>query len=102
MVIRLTVDDDLKISNIAVGVPATPFLECQQAKPPMQLFIGRTLGREWRKTIDEALGGTQGCAHLRELLFNMATVGFQTIPQYSRHLNELSGHSAPPLKRPPP
>jgi len=102
MVIRLTVDDDLKISNIAVGVPATPFLECQQAKPPMQLFIGRTLGREWRKTIDEALGGTQGCAHLRELMFNMATVGFQTILQYSRHLNELSGHSAPPLKRPPP
>ena len=102
MVIRLTVDDDMKITGIAVGMPATPFLECQQAKPPMQRFIGCTLGRGWRKTIEEKLGGIQGCAHLRELLFNMATVGFQTIPQYSRRLRELAGQPEPPLKRPPP
>ena len=102
MVIRLTVNDDLKITDMAVGMPAAPFTECQQAKPPMQRFIGRTLGREWRDTIEEALGGTQGCAHLRELPFNMATVGFQTIPQYSRHLRQLAGHSELQLNRPPP
>jgi hypothetical protein len=102
MVIRLTVDNHLKITGVAVGMPATPFPECQQAKPPMQRFIGRTLGREWRKTIAEALGGTQGCAHLRELLFNMATVGFQTVPQYSRRLRQLAGKPEPELKRPPP
>ena len=33
MVIRLTVDDDMKITDVAVGMPATPFPECQQAKP---------------------------------------------------------------------
>ncbi|MBP6677177.1 MAG: DUF2889 domain-containing protein, partial [Vitreoscilla sp.] len=26
------------------------------------------------------LGGVQGCAHLRELLFNMATAAYQTLP----------------------
>jgi hypothetical protein len=92
----------MQITDIAVGMPAAPFLECQQAKPPMQRFIGRTLGREWRKTIEETLGGIQGCAHLRELLFNMATVGFQTIPQYSRHLKQLAGEPEPQPKRPPP
>jgi hypothetical protein len=102
MVIRLTVDDHMKIADIAVGMPATPFPECQQAKPPMARFIGRTLGREWRKTIEELLGGTQGCAHLRELLFNMATVGFQTIPLYLGHLRQLAGQPEPQLKRPPP
>src|SRR5258706_4618671 len=28
MGIRLTVDDDMKITDIAVGMPATPFSEC--------------------------------------------------------------------------
>jgi hypothetical protein len=26
------------------------------------------------------VGGVQGCTHLRELLFNLATAAFQTIP----------------------
>ena len=102
MVIRLTVDDRMKITDVAVGMPAAPFLECQQAKPPMQRLIGCTLGRGWRKAINEALGGIQGCAHLRELLFNMATVGYQTIPLYLHHLRQLAGQPEPLLKRPPP
>src|SRR6187401_3039590 len=45
MAIRLTVDDEMKITDIAVGMPAAPFPECQQAKPPMKRLIGCTLGR---------------------------------------------------------
>ena len=102
MTIRLTVDDAMKITDVAVGMPATPFPECHQANPPMQRLIGCTLGRGWRKAIEHALGGTEGCAHLRELLFNMATVGYQTIPLYRRHLRKLAGLPDPVLKRPPP
>lgn len=102
MVIRLTVDDAMKISDVAVRMAAAPFPECQQAKPPMARLIGCTLGRGWRKAIEHALGGTQGCAHLRELLFNMATVGYQTIPHYRHHLRRLAGLPDPVLKRPPP
>jgi len=102
MAIRLTVDDKMKITDVAVGMPATPFPECQQAKPPMKRLVGCTLGRGWRKTIEEALGGIQGCAHLRELLFNMATVGYQTIPHYRKHLRQAAGLPEPLLKRPAP
>ena len=102
MVIRLTVNGEMKISDIAVGMPAAPFPECQQAKPPMERLIGRTLGRGWRKAIEEALGSIQGCAHLRELLFNMATVAYQTIPNYLKHLRQVAGEPEPLLKRPPP
>ena len=101
MAIRVTVDDAMKISNIAVRMPSAPFPECQQAKPPMSRLIGCTLGRGWRKAIEHALGGTQGCAHLRELLFNMATVAYQTIPHYRNHLRRLAGLPEPVLKRPP-
>jgi len=68
----------------------------------MQRLVGATLGRGWRRAIEHALGGTLGCAHLRELLFNMATVGIQTIPHYKRHLRREAGLSDPVLKRPPP
>jgi len=102
MAIRVTVDDAMKISDIAVRMPAAPFPECQQAKPPMARLIGATLGRGWRKAIEQALGGTQGCAHLRELLFNMATAAYQTIPHYRHHLRRQAGLPEPVLKRPPP
>lgn len=102
MAIRVTVDDAMKITDIAVRMAAAPFPECQQAKPPMARLVGATLGRGWRKTIEEALGGIQGCAHLRELLFNMATAAYQTIPHYRSHLRRQAGLPEPVLKRPPP
>ncbi|HYC47838.1 MAG TPA: DUF2889 domain-containing protein [Burkholderiales bacterium] len=102
MAIRLTVDDSLTITDVAVGMPATPFPECQGAKPPMQRLIGCTMTGGWRKSVQQALGGIQGCAHLRELLFNMATVAYQTIPHYRNHLRRLAGEPEPVLKKPPP
>jgi hypothetical protein len=102
MTIRLTVDDAMTITDVAVRMSAAPFPECQQAKPPMQRLIGSTLSRGWRKSIEQALGGIQGCAHLRELLFNMATVAYQTIPHYRNHQRRLAGLPEPVLKRPPP
>src|SRR3954467_9781924 len=71
MAIRLTVDDHMKITDVAVAMPATPFPECQQSKPPFTGLIGRTLGPGWRRAIEETMGGIRGCTHLRELLFNM-------------------------------
>ena len=50
-------------------------------------YISQTLAgscrkvHNWRKAIEQHLGGIEGCAHLRELLFNMATAGFQTMVQ---------------------
>lgn len=102
MAIRLTVDDTMKISDVAVAMPAAPFAECQQAKPPMSRLIGRTLGPGWRKAIQEELGGVQGCTHFRELLFNMATAAYQTIPLYRLYLRKLAGLPEPKSKRPPP
>ena len=102
MAIRLTVDDKMKIGAVAVTMSSTPFLECQQAKPPLSGLIGRTLGPGWRRAIDEAMGGIRGCTHLRELLFNMATAAYQTIPHYRHHLRRQAGLPEPVLKRPPP
>ena len=52
----------------------------------MQQMIGVTMGPGWRQAIERALGGVRGCTHLRELLFNMATAAYQTIPAYRHRL----------------
>jgi hypothetical protein len=80
MQIRLTVGDDMVIREIASNIDRSPFTECRGATDPMQKMVGARLGAGWRQAIDRALGAHRGCTHLRETLFNMATVGFQLIP----------------------
>ncbi len=79
MSIRLTIDDQLVIQEIHVAMHDVPHGECPQAAPPMQKMVGAKLGAGWRKAIEAHLGNAKGCAHLRELLFNMATAAFQTV-----------------------
>lgn len=78
--IRLTLDNELTIRAIEVAMDATPHGECSDAMEPVQKLVGAKLGAGWRKTIEQHLGGIQSCAHIRELLFNMATAAFQSIP----------------------
>ncbi len=79
MSIRLTVNAQLVVQDIAVAMPSTPHDDCVSTQAPMQAMIGCSLTSGWRKAIEERLGREKGCAHLRELLFNMATAAFQTV-----------------------
>lgn len=81
--VRLTVDDGFTVRAVQTATAAAPFAECQQATgAPMQKLVGLTMGRGWRKAINDAIGGVGGCTHLRELVFNAATAAFQMIPHY--------------------
>ena len=102
MFVRVTVDSSLKIVAIETGMPATPFSECIHAAAPVQRLIGATLGRGWRKAIESAIGGVEGCTHLRELLFNLATAALQTIPSYIDFQQREAGNPPPePTVAPP-
>ncbi|MDR2154264.1 MAG: DUF2889 domain-containing protein [Burkholderiaceae bacterium] len=81
LAIRLTVDDNMMVHAVEVAMDHVPHGPCPQAAAPMQRLIGSRLNRGWRRAIEQHLGGIAGCAHLRELLFNMATVAFQTAVQ---------------------
>ncbi len=91
MFIRLTLDDALTIRAVATGMPSAPHGECIQAADPMQKMVGHRIGPGWRGTIDKHLGGVKGCTHLRELLFNMATAAYQTIPGHRAQLRREAG-----------
>jgi len=101
MAIRATVDDQMTIREISTAMDHTPFGECRAGVDPMQQMVGVTMGPGWRQAIDKALGGIKGCTHLRELLFNMATAAYQTVPVYRERLRRQSGvpeadNAAPP------
>lgn len=101
MAIRATVDDQMTIREISTAMDHTPFGECRAGVDPMQQMVGVTMGPGWRQAIEKALGGIRGCTHLRELLFNMATAAYQTVPVYRERLRRQSGvpeadNAAPP------
>ena len=80
MVMRVVIDDDFVVRGIDARMVYQPLTECSQAVPPMQGMLGACMRRGWRQAIEAALGQTKGCAHLRELLMNLATATFQTVP----------------------
>ncbi len=96
MRVRVTVDDTLTIRAIATAMDSAPFANCQQAVDPAQQLVGATLGAGWRKAIEGAMGGVAGCTHLRELLFNLATAAFQTIPAHLAQQREARGEVRDP------
>ncbi|WP_041675222.1 DUF2889 domain-containing protein [Ramlibacter tataouinensis] len=101
LAIRVTVDDAMVIRAIASSMDDTPFGECQQGNAPMQQMVGATLGPGWRQAIERALGGVRGCTHLRELLFNMATAAYQTIPAWRERLRREAGQPRADSGQPP-
>ena len=96
MRVRVTVDDSLTIRAIQTALDAAPFGLCQNAVDPVQKLVGATLGAGWRKAIEGAMGGVAGCTHLRELLFNVATAAFQTIPIELSRQREARGEQRDP------
>lgn len=79
MLLRLTIDDNFEIRDVEAATENSPFQICPDITPNYKKLIGITMGPGWRKAIRTKVGGTEGCTHLTELLFPMATVAMQTI-----------------------
>ena len=79
MHIRVTLDDTMTVKAIVASMDRFPHAPCAPAGDPLQRMVGARMGGGWRQTIERHLGGVQGCTHLRELLYNMATAAFQTM-----------------------
>ena len=84
MLLRVTIDDDFIIQNVIAVTDNSPFEMCPEIAPNYKSLIGIQMGPGWRKAIRMQVGGIQGCTHLTELLFPMATVAMQTIWPLSR------------------
>lgn len=100
MWLRVTIDRKLVVHAIEAAMDAHPLQDCPQARPALQGMVGTCMARGWRQAIAQHLGGVASCTHLREVLFNMATAAFQTLPAAfgggdpdtpPRHLGQCTG-----------
>jgi len=102
MLLRVTIDDSFVIQDIFAATEHSPFQMCPAIAPNYKKLIGIKMGPGWRKAIRMKVGGTDGCTHLTELLFPMATVAMQTIwPIRSKRKQESDTEEKQPQgKRP--
>ncbi|MGH8738990.1 MAG: DUF2889 domain-containing protein, partial [Burkholderiales bacterium] len=79
MQLRLTLERDMTVRAIEVATQEAPYGACFTVAPAFEKLIGAKVGGGWRRAVQDAVGGTKGCTHLKELLMPAATVAFQTM-----------------------
>ena len=88
MSIRLTLNDNLKIIDVCVAMDSHPYNICPKIVPNFKKLIGINISKGFRKNVYSKVGGIEGCTHLVELLFPIATTAFQTIYSYKAFKKE--------------
>lgn len=88
MFVRLTIDDQLTVRDLFVSIPEAPYPICPETQERFRSLVGLGLARGWRRAVDEKMGGTHGCTHVRELLYQMPTIAFQSLGSWSLHRAE--------------
>ncbi len=84
MKLRLTLDGDMVVRDIEVATNEAPYDPCFTVAPAYKTLVGAKVGAGWRRAVNEAVGGTKGCTHLRELLMPAATVAFQSMGSWPK------------------
>ncbi len=79
MRLRVTLDKSMVVRDIEADTAEAPYDPCFTVAPAFKRLVGAQVGGGWRKAVNEAVGGTKGCTHLKELLMPVATVAYQTM-----------------------
>ena len=79
MVLRITVNCDRVIQNAEAITITGPYAICPLANDIFENLIGLQIGPGWRRKVQAAIGGRNGCTHITELLGPVATVVYQTL-----------------------
>lgn len=85
MLVRITIDTDFVIHDVEAATENSPFSVCPDVTPKYKNLIGLKIGPGWRKAIRQRVGGTEGCTHITELMYPLATVAIQTIRPLQNH-----------------
>ncbi len=95
MELRLTLDRDMVVKDIEVSTNEAPYDPCFTVASAYKGLIGAKIGGGWRRAVNENVGGTKGCTHLKELLMPAATVAFQTLGSWPKEGETGEGEVKP-------
>lgn len=99
MKVRLTVSEEMEVIAAEAVTLAGPYHECPHGAKAIGNLVGQTIQPGWKRIVQRAIGGAQGCTHITELMGPVATVAFQTIyGEAARRAREKAGtdHAEPP------
>lgn len=101
MRVRLTVDHELTVHAAEIDMAAIPFTQCAGAADPANELVGKSLKRGFGRAIEEAMGRTAGCTHVRYLILALANTAYQAISSYrEQFMPELGAPKGPDGERP--
>ena len=95
MLLRLTIDESFHVHDVEADTESSPFAVCPDITPQYKKLIGLKIGPGWRKEIRQRVGGVEGCTHITELLYPMATVAIQTIKPLQNHRRRVADSETP-------
>jgi hypothetical protein len=80
MWLRITIDRTLTIIDAEASTDAMPYVGyCDRIAPDYRQLIGMAIRPGFTGRVTKALGGTNGCTHMTDLVGIVATTAFQTI-----------------------
>lgn len=79
MIVRMTFDDELLISEFSANMAATPYDGCREAEPNFSALVGLRIQPGFLREANRRVAGVKGCTHVRELLQQLATTAYQTV-----------------------
>ena len=98
MLIRLTLNDDMIVMAAEAKSVSVPYNICAEAAASFDCLTGLKIGPGWRRAVIEAMGGTLGCTHLRDMLMGpIAVTAFQTIYPLRQREKKLPAKKKPAL-----
>lgn len=84
MWLRLTLDREFYIRDIAASTDRAPFKVCPEITENYKRLIGLRIKPGWNRQLKALIGNIEGCTHLTELLGPLATTAFQTLYPHRR------------------
>ena len=96
MKVRVTVSEEMEIIAAEAQTLAGPYHECPHGAGAIANLVGKSIQPGWKKIVQKAIGGAQGCTHITELMGPVATVAFQTIyGERAKRNRELAAQNSP-------
>ena len=92
MQVRITIDFDLVIQHAEAVTIHGPYAICPKGADNITGLIGLQIGPSWKRKVQTAIGGPEGCTHITELMGPMATTAFQTLyGEKARQKRDIKG-----------
>jgi hypothetical protein len=79
MWVRLTIDDELVVREVACSTDAAPYPTCREVPPNVARLIGLSIIGGFKKQVRARIGGTAGCTHILALIEAMSSVAVQAL-----------------------